>query len=45
MQLGPLGFWGSPERGMGTRIRPIELSRLRDQPVNIAGYPIDKCRT
>lgn len=44
MQLGPLGFWGSPQQGLGTRIRPIELARLRNQPVNVAGYPIDKCR-
>jgi V8-like Glu-specific endopeptidase len=44
MQLGPLGFWGSREQGMGTRIRPIELDRLRGQPLNLAGYPVDKCR-
>jgi len=41
----PLGFWGSPQWGQGTRIRPIELNRLRGQPVNISGYPTDKCRT
>jgi V8-like Glu-specific endopeptidase len=40
----PLGFWGSQERGQGTRIRPIALDRLRGQPVNLAGYPVDKCR-
>jgi V8-like Glu-specific endopeptidase len=39
-----LGFWSSPDRGQGTRIRPIELSKLRGQPLNLAGYPIDKCR-
>jgi V8-like Glu-specific endopeptidase len=44
MQLGPLGFWGAREQAMGTRIRPIELDRLRGQPLNLAGYPIDKCR-
>lgn len=40
-----LGFWGHPQRGGGTRIRPIELSRLRGQTLNLSGYPIDKCRT
>jgi V8-like Glu-specific endopeptidase len=45
MQLGPLGYWGHPQRGQGTRIRPIELRWLRNQPVNTAGYPVDKCRT
>ena len=39
----PLGFWGHPRLGGGTRIRPIEISRLRNQIVNVAGYPIDKC--
>lgn len=39
-----LGFWSSPDRGQGTRIRPIDLSKLRGQPLNLAGYPIDKCR-
>src|SRR5262249_2731849 len=39
-----LGFWGCPEQGLGTRIQPIELNRLRDQLVTIAGYPLDKCR-
>lgn len=39
----PLGFWSHPRFGGGTRIRPIELSKLRNQPVNLAGYPIDKC--
>ena len=39
----PLGFWGHPRFSGGTRIRPIELSKLRNQIVNVAGYPIDKC--
>ena len=39
----PLGFWSSPRFGGGTRIRPIDISRLRNQVVNVAGYPIDKC--
>jgi V8-like Glu-specific endopeptidase len=42
---GPLGYWGHPQRGQGTRIRPIELKWLRNQPVNTVGYPVDKCRT
>jgi len=38
-----LGFWSHPRLGGGTRIRPIEISRLRNQPANAAGYPTDKC--
>jgi V8-like Glu-specific endopeptidase len=45
MQLSPppLGFWGHPRFGGGTRIRPIDPAKLRNQTVNIAGYPSDKC--
>jgi len=39
----PLGFWGHPRFGGGTRIRPIELNKLRNQMMNVSGYPIDKC--
>lgn len=39
----PLGFWGHPRLSGGTRIRPIEIARLRNTVVNVAGYPTDKC--
>jgi len=39
----PLGFWSHPQRGSGTRIRPLEIRVLRGQPVNLSGYPSDKC--
>ncbi len=39
----PLGFWGSREWGAGTRINPREASVLQGKPVNISGYPGDKC--
>ena len=38
-----LGFWSHPRLGGGTHIRPLELSVLRGKPVNLDGYPIDKC--
>jgi V8-like Glu-specific endopeptidase len=40
----PLGFWGSRQWGSGTRIRPRTPSDLQGKPVNISGYPGDKCR-
>jgi V8-like Glu-specific endopeptidase len=39
----PLGFWSHPRFGGGTRIRPIEVRTLRNQTMNVSGYPIDKC--
>jgi V8-like Glu-specific endopeptidase len=39
----PLGFWSHPQLGGGTHIRPLELRVLRQQPVNLSGYPSDKC--
>jgi len=41
----PLGFWGSKEFGAGTRIIPLDPSELQNKPVNISGYPADKCGT
>jgi V8-like Glu-specific endopeptidase len=38
----PLGFWGSPTRGMGTIITPRSPAALGGKPVNISGYPGDK---
>jgi glutamyl endopeptidase len=38
----PLGFWGSPTRGMGTTFRPPSPAALGGQTVNISGYPGDK---
>ena len=41
-----LGYWGHPELGGGTRLRPLENRLLEQGPrVNVSGYPIDKCRT
>lgn len=39
----PLGFWSHPQLGGGTRIRPLEIKVLRNMPVNLSGYPSDKC--
>jgi len=39
----PLGFWGSKEWGAGTRINPRDPNVLLNKPVNISGYPADKC--
>lgn len=39
-----LGFWGHPQRGGGTHIRPLAINVLRGQPVNLSGYPTDKCQ-
>ena len=39
----PLGFWGSPDRGAFTRIRPLKDEVLRGAEVNVCGYPGDKC--
>ncbi|HEX2076514.1 MAG TPA: hypothetical protein VHG08_02360 [Longimicrobium sp.] len=39
----PLGFWGSPTHGAGTRIRVLEDRVLRGAEVNLSGYPGDKC--
>lgn len=41
----PLGFWGCPARGAGTRIGSVTLAALQGQPVNLSGYPADKCGT
>jgi hypothetical protein len=38
-----LGFWSHPRRGGGTHIRPLETNVLRGKPVNLSGYPSDKC--
>lgn len=41
----PLGFWGSPSLGGGSRIRPVNpVAALRGQAARISGYPGDKCR-
>jgi V8-like Glu-specific endopeptidase len=39
-----LGFWSHPQLGGGTHIRPLEVSFLPGRPVNLDGYPVDKCR-
>lgn len=38
-----LGFWSHPRLGGGTHIRPLEVAWLPGRPVNLDGYPIDKC--
>jgi V8-like Glu-specific endopeptidase len=38
-----LGFWSHPRLGGGTHIRPLEVSFLGGRPVNLDGYPNDKC--
>jgi V8-like Glu-specific endopeptidase len=39
----PLGFWSSPTHGGGTRIHPVGDDILRNAPLNVSGYPGDKC--
>ncbi len=39
----PLGFWGSPQQGFGTRINPRTPASIKGLPVNISGYPGDFC--
>jgi V8-like Glu-specific endopeptidase len=39
----PLGFWGSPSRGSGTRISLLEDRVLNGTMVNLSGYAGDKC--
>lgn len=50
MQLNPppLGHWGHPKFGGGTRIRSYANSmwhKLRNETLNVSGYPADKCRS
>jgi V8-like Glu-specific endopeptidase len=41
----PLGFWGSPRLGGGSRIQPINpAAALRGREAEVSGYPGDKCR-
>lgn len=43
----PLGHWGHPRFGGGTRIRAYDSAhwgRLRNETINLSGYPGDKCR-
>lgn len=43
----PLGWWGHGQFGGKTRIRAYSAElwqRLRNQTVNLSGYPADKCR-
>jgi V8-like Glu-specific endopeptidase len=42
-----LGFWSHRTLGGGTHIRPLEVAFLRGdggRPINVDGYPGDKCR-
>ena len=41
----PLGFWSHPRLGGGTHFRPLEVTFLPGRPVNLDGYPADKCGT
>jgi V8-like Glu-specific endopeptidase len=38
-----LGFWSHPRLGGGTHIRPLDVAWLPGRPVNLDGYPSDKC--
>jgi V8-like Glu-specific endopeptidase len=38
----PLGWWGDPARGAGTRIERLDPAGLDGQAINVAGYPSDK---
>jgi len=40
-----LGWWGSPEYGHGTSMKPLKLDWLKNRVVNGAGYPGDTCGT
>jgi V8-like Glu-specific endopeptidase len=39
----PLGFWSHQGLGGGTHLRALTTKELKDMPVNLAGYPTDKC--
>lgn len=39
----PLGWWGHPELGDGTRIEFVGSDKLKRKAVHLAGYPGDKC--
>jgi V8-like Glu-specific endopeptidase len=45
VQPHPLGFWGHPRLGGGTRIIPRAPAELRNAQLNLSGYPRDKCPT
>lgn len=38
----PLGFWGSPTEGYGTRFARLDPATLANQMVTLAGYPYRK---
>lgn len=38
----PLGYWGDPKRGAGTRRDVLDPARLGGTVVNVAGYPGDR---
>ncbi|HEY0377178.1 MAG TPA: hypothetical protein VGC87_09490 [Pyrinomonadaceae bacterium] len=39
----PLGFWGSPQLGGGTRIQSGRLNQMAGLGVRVSGYSGDKC--
>lgn len=39
----PLGFWGSPQLGGGTRIEVARLNQMTGLGVRVSGYSADKC--
>jgi V8-like Glu-specific endopeptidase len=40
----PVGYWGSRKSGQGTQIDVISPKKMTGQPMNVSGYPADKCR-
>jgi V8-like Glu-specific endopeptidase len=39
----PLGYWGSPRLGRGSRLRALSRTYLTGKGVSVAGYPTDHC--
>ena len=42
-QAGPLGYWGHPRWGRGSRIRALNKAFLAGKSVSVTGYPKDSC--
>jgi V8-like Glu-specific endopeptidase len=39
----PLGHWGHPQLGHGTRVRALDRRYLTGKEVTVCGYPTDRC--
>jgi V8-like Glu-specific endopeptidase len=39
----PLGYWGHPQLGHGTRVRALDRRYVTGKEVTVCGYPTDRC--